>query len=164
MRKVERYTLSFWTPFEAPSNSKRNGKRFEFDDWAVEQSRRVSSEVKVVEGKRGVDAFGVSMALYWSLNSKVTRQSDRQSRQSIANLTTSHKVRQVRFDYQLVDETVICIPKTRDCSTQINLHRHLWRGNQLCNFSLFLLLIIQFFIYQIFNYIKIIPIIIDELA
>jgi hypothetical protein len=33
---VEVCTLSFWTPFEAPSNSTRNGKRVEFDDWAVE--------------------------------------------------------------------------------------------------------------------------------
>ena len=34
--RVRGYTLSFWTPFEAPSNSKRNGKRVEFDDWAFE--------------------------------------------------------------------------------------------------------------------------------
>ena len=60
-----------------------------------------------------------------SFNSEVMRQSDRQSRQSIANLTTFHIARLVRFDYELVDETVICIPKTRDCSAQINLHRHL---------------------------------------
>jgi len=33
---AEDYTLSFWTPFEAPSNSTRNGKRVEFDDWAFE--------------------------------------------------------------------------------------------------------------------------------
>ena len=77
------------------------------------------SKAKVVEGKGG-DVYVEA-----SYNSEVMRQSDRQSRQSIANLTISHMARQVRFDYELVDETIICIPKTRNCSTQINLHRHL---------------------------------------
>jgi hypothetical protein len=52
------------------------------------------------------------------------RQSDRQYRQSIANLNASHKARQVRFVYELLDETVICIPTTRAFSMQIILHRH----------------------------------------
>ncbi len=93
------------------------------------------------------------------------RQLDRQSRQSIANLTTFHRARQVRFEYELVDETVICIiciPKIHDCSTQIKLHRH--EEADYAIFPFFLRLIVKFLIYPLINYIAIIPIAAAELA